>query len=163
VPNYKGHLYGGIVAYALLLSILYASYHPSMTTALEWLLATLAGALFPDIDTKSKGQKYFYSLIFVLFILLALRQRFEIIAACSFIILSPLLVHHRGIFHHPLFLIIVPLVLWGFASTFLAPSLSQRLLYDVLFFILGALSHIWLDLGTRQFVSGLLGRKKKRW
>ena len=162
MPNYKGHLVGGIVIYALLFFCICATQKPSSMVAIEWLIATLAGALFPDIDIKSKGQKYFYYVVFVLFDVLAARQRFELVTCCSFIFLTPMLVRHRGIFHHPLFVIIMPLLLWLFLST-LVPKISHRLLMDTGFFIAGALSHIWLDVGTRHMMRGLLIRKKKRW
>ena len=162
MPNYKGHLVGGAVIYALLFFCICAAQKPSSMMALEWFIATLAGALFPDIDIKSKGQKYFYYVVFVLFAALAARQRFEWVTCFSFIFLTPMLVKHRGIFHHPLFVIIMPLLLWLFLST-LVPKISHRLLVDTGFFIAGALSHIWLDVGTRQMMRGLLARKKKRW
>jgi len=62
MPNYKGHLAGGVVTYCVVLCALVGT-APSFMTAGEWLLFTLAGALFPDIDIKSKGQKYFYYLV----------------------------------------------------------------------------------------------------
>jgi len=69
MPGYKGHLVGGTVAYGLLFFGLVGVVvkQPSMLTAGEWLLFALAGSLFPDIDIKSKGQKYFYYVIFLFF------------------------------------------------------------------------------------------------
>jgi len=105
MPNYRVHLFGGFVAYVVLFSCVARLLHPSFLTACEWLLFTLAGALFPDIDIKSKGQKYFYHFIFLLFIVLAIKKRYTMITFCSFIILIPLLVRHRGFFHSPRFVI----------------------------------------------------------
>lgn len=163
MPNYKGHLAGGFIVYLLLLCGLFIARMPSLLTAIEWLFFTLAGALFPDIDIKSKGQKYFYHVALFAFIVLAAQQRFEIITCCSFLVLSPMLVRHRGIFHHPLFVIAVPLLFWACCALVLTPSASRRLLWDAIFFIAGALSHIWLDVGTKHTLRGLFGRKKKRW
>src|SRR5438309_2217826 len=69
MPGYKGHLVGGTVAFGLLFFALVGVVvrQPSMLIAGEWLLFALAGSLFPDIDIKSKGQKYFYFDYFVRF------------------------------------------------------------------------------------------------
>ena len=162
MPNYKGHLAGGVVVFAMIFTGMCIMYKPSLSIAIEWLVFTLAGALFPDIDIKSKGQKYFYYIVFFAFIILAARKQFITVTCCSFLILSPMLVRHRGIFHHPLFVIAVPILVWAFLSTLTTSYASKRLLWDTMFFIAGALSHIWLDIGTRHMLRGLFGRKK-RW
>ncbi len=162
MPNYKGHLIGGIAAYGLLLCALLGTIKPSLLTASEWLLFAFAGALFPDIDIKSKGQKYFYYVVLFVFVILVIRQRFEVMACCSFLIISPMLVNHRGIFHHPWFVIAMPLIVWIIISN-VVPSISQHIFFDMLFFIIGALSHIWLDFGISHTIRKLLMRKKNRW
>ena len=162
MPGYKGHLVGGAAVYVLSLCCIIGVVKPSLLMASEWLIFTLAGALFPDVDIKSKGQKYFYFVVLFFFIAFAAQQKFEMLACCSFIVMVPMLVRHRGIFHNPLFVIAVPLCVWGIISS-LKPALSQRFFVDVLFFIVGALSHIWLDLGTSQMIKRLFIRKKKRW
>lgn len=162
MPNYKGHLVGGAVVFGLIFFGLLGALRPSLLTAAEWLFFTLAGALFPDIDIKSKGQKYFYYVVLLFFVAFALQQRFELLVCCSFITISPMLVSHRGIFHHPLFVIVVPLIAWLLVRV-LWPDISQCLLYDTLFFIAGALSHIWLDLGTSQMMRKVFIKSKKRW
>jgi len=160
MPNYKGHVLGGIVVYAMLLCMVAHVLHPSFITACEWLLFALAGALFPDIDIKSKGQKYFYYLIFVLLIVLAMHQQFATIACCSFIIITPMLVRHRGIFHRTWFIISMPMAVWGLTCFFL-PSCSSSFFYNTLFFIAGGLSHIILDYGFSRIMSHLM-RKRNR-
>lgn len=162
MPNYKGHLVGGIAAYGLLLCALFAVIKPSLLTAFEWLLFALAGSLFPDVDIKSKGQKYFYYFILLVFIVLVVGKRFEVMACCSFIVILPMLVNHRGVFHNPWFVVIMPLLLWVMVSSIM-PGMSQQFFFDILFFIVGAVSHIWLDFGTRQMFKKLFRRKKKRW
>ncbi|HMK32921.1 MAG TPA: metal-dependent hydrolase, partial [Nitrosopumilaceae archaeon] len=135
----------------------------SALTAVEWLIFIVAGALFPDIDIKSKGQKYFYYLVLLLFIIFAAQQRYEIVACFSFIVISPMLVHHRGVFHNPLFIIVISLLAWGIISAII-PQVSYQLFLCALFFIAGSFSHIWLDLGTRQTMRRLLPQKRrKRW
>lgn len=163
MPNYKGHLIGGLAVYGLILFFCIGFMKFSIIKAIEWLICTLAGSLFPDIDTKSKVQKYFYILAFLFFIFLAIQKQFKMATCCSFILMIPLLVNHRGIFHHPLLVIIIPFCGWAIVHS-LIPRLSGRFFLNILFFIAGALSHIWLDLGTSQMMRRfLLHRKKKRW
>jgi hypothetical protein len=161
MPGYKGHCVGGVIAFGLLLFILVPAIikQPSLVTMMEWLLFALAGSLFPDIDIKSKGQKYFYYVIFLFFMILAMNRRFEILSCFSFIIITPMLARHRGIFHSPWFVTTMPLLLWAFISISV-PRVSQQFFFDMLFFIIGALSHLWLDFGTRQMIRRSLMRKK---
>jgi membrane-bound metal-dependent hydrolase YbcI (DUF457 family) len=162
MPNYKGHLVGGFAAYALFLFFFIGIAKPSLFVAGEWLIFTLAGALFPDIDIKSKGQKYFYFSVFLFFIVLASYQHFEMVTCCSFIAMVPMLVRHRGVFHSPLFVIITPLIIWMIVSS-INPAKTDHFFLDSFFFIIGALSHIWLDLGTSQMMRRLFIKNKKRW
>ena len=143
MPNYKGHLFGGLVAYFCAICA-FVSIKPSLVTACEWLCFTLAGALFPDVDVKSKGQKYFYYLIFVLFVVLMYQGKHHMVSCLSIIAITPMLSRHRGIFHKIWFLIIFSIGTWAFISLLL-PSLSRPLLINTLFFIVGCISHVALD------------------
>lgn len=160
MPNYKGHLVGGTIVYLFILFICIGTIKLSLLSAIEWFLFTLAGSLFPDIDTKSKGQKYFYFGALLLFIFLTAQKQFQMVTCCSFIIMTPLLVRHRGIFHNPLFVIFVPLCVWVIIYS-LIPRISHRFFLNMLFFIAGALSHIWLDLGTSQMMRKIVGKRKR--
>jgi hypothetical protein len=79
MANYKGHLIGGAVAYSIFLFV-GRLHNMSFYTVLEWLLFSLAGALFPDIDTKSKGQKLFYWFLLFFFFFAILKENFS---ACA--------------------------------------------------------------------------------
>ncbi len=151
MPNYKGHLVGGAAAYTLLFILLRNSVTPSFITAGEWLVFALAGALFPDIDIKSRGQKYFYRIVLLLFFILIIQKQFELLAFGSILATIPMLVRHRGIFHKLWFVILMPMLIWLFV-TITMPELSTTVWYDVLFFIVGAISHLWLDLGIHRMV-----------
>jgi hypothetical protein len=159
MPGYKGHLAGGCVVYGLMLGILYgclpyedlAKYGSSPLIAMRWLICALAGSLFPDIDVKSKGQKYFYWVILAFFLVLIAQRQFRLLAASSIVAVFPMLVKHRGIFHKTWFVILAPLSLWMLLVTY-APAYSQILFFDMLFFIVGALSHLWLDLGLKRMI-----------
>lgn len=154
MPNYKGHLAGGSCAYAIgivLVILVMLPAVPSLTTAAEWLFFALVGSLFPDIDTKSKIQKYFYWTMLLLVIFLIARNKRTLVMLLSIVSLVPLLVKHRGLFHRTWFIVGMPmLVCYGLCSCFPASALIIR--YDMFFFVLGALSHLWLDLGWQRML-----------
>ena len=61
MPGYKGHLVGGTVAGALVWSGLWLVGHaPSVPQTALLFSLLLLGALFPDVDTDSRGQHLFY-------------------------------------------------------------------------------------------------------
>jgi membrane-bound metal-dependent hydrolase YbcI (DUF457 family) len=104
------------------------------------------GSLFPDIDIKSKGQKYFYVIVLCGLITLFIQEKLVTLAWCSIISLAPMLVRHRGIFHQLWFVIAMPFGVWMFLSA-VTPAYKNPLFYDIIFFIIGAVSHLWLDFG----------------
>lgn len=151
MPNYKGHIAGGVGSFCITLAVVTQYCCPSALTVLEWLGFSIAGALFPDVDIKSKGQRYGYWLIVLLLVTLLLRKRFEMLMSVSIIAMLPMLAKHRGLFHRTWFVIALPLGLWYLVAREF-PAISQELLFDALFFITGAISHLWLDLGIRRML-----------
>jgi hypothetical protein len=145
MPGYKGHLVGGGLAFGALYLLL-QQWCPSTMIAAHWFCCSLAGALFPDIDVKSKGQKYGYWILLVIFILLILENKLELLALLSILSVVPMLVRHRGLFHRRSFVIGMPLMLWVIVSAS-HPAWTQALFFYTLFFIIGALSHLFLDFG----------------
>src|SRR5580704_7375184 len=104
MPGYRAHLVVGFLTY-LPVAYWLTPYQSSPFIMMLGLLFCLMGSLFPDIDIKSKGQKLFYTLIFLLLLFLLYFKMY-----CVFIIVAllggiPLLVGHRTIFHHIWFLI----------------------------------------------------------
>jgi hypothetical protein len=153
MPQYKGHLLGGFVGGVSLLFLLsrVLVYSLPALTALELLLCALAGSLFPDIDTKSKGQKYFYWLISALILLSFYKDRIYCAIYLLLFSLLPLIVRHRGLFHCTWFLIVVPLGAAAIATIYL-PTYRTFLFYDAAFFIVGALSHLLMDFGFKGLI-----------
>ncbi len=150
MPGYRTHLMGGFTAYVIVLYLL-KSLKPTPFTMLEWLACALVGALFPDVDTKSKGQLWFYRFLFLVLLVLALHRCFLIAALISIVCILPMLVQHRGLFHRPLFLIGVPMLGVVIVNIY-APACARLFFFDALFFVVGAMSHILLDRGVRAFV-----------
>ena len=143
MPGYKGHLCGGLIAYVVVFFFCLTT-RPSLLTACEWLFCTLAGSLFPDIDVKSKGQKYFYYVVMVLFLFLLSQEKFQLLSCVSILAITPMLSRHRGLFHKAWFLITISIIGWLIIGG-IFPNLRSLLLQHSLFFCLGALSHLVLD------------------
>jgi hypothetical protein len=166
MPGYKGHLAGGLVVSGLGIYLLtsyagaafagIAQSHITGVTATwatqaEWLLFGLAGSLFPDIDVKSRGQHYFYWFVLILLSWCALKRRYDMALGISIMAVIPMLARHRGLFHRAWFVIVMPLLVWLICSCY-KPSMSNGLLIDSYFFIAGALSHLWLDMGLKRML-----------
>lgn len=150
MPNYKGHLTGGCIVFIVAV-LFFIGHKISFFTGLEWFAFTLLGSLFPDIDTKSKGQKIFYKILFVMALYLIIKKRFLALAMISLLSFIPLVVPHRGICHRLWFVIGVPLSLVVYCH-FYFPAYAVLIFWDAFFFALGAISHLWLDMGLRRMI-----------
>lgn len=149
MSGYRGHIVGGLVTYGIVLCIVRQWLHPTNMTEVEWLLFTVAGSLFPDIDIKSKGHNWAYSFLFILFCALLSRGHYEVVAVASVLSLLPMIVRHRGLFHRLWFIISFAVI--GIVVGARATSLPYIVfIWDALFFVLGALSHLILDLGVKR-------------
>jgi len=145
MPGYKTHLVGGLVSFVVTFAIAYSfkQFAVSFPTALGWFFMCLFGALFPDIDVKSKGQGFIYPIL--LFILLLFLRAGNMVAftLLSIASLIPLVANHRGLFHNYLFIVgcaVIGALCIGqffFSSTLYLASVG--------FFCVGAGSHLFLD------------------
>lgn len=153
MPNYKGHLIGGVGFYAatLYLVTIAKGQMPPLLTATEWLGCAVAGSMFPDIDIKSKGQKYFYWMILGGMLIFIVQERFDLLASLSVFSVTPLLVKHRGLFHNVWFLTSLVGGVWWLISMHFT-HLSERLMFDAFFLLSGIYSHLWLDMGLRRML-----------
>ena len=147
MPGYRAHLVGGAVTAAPLLYLLRA--HATPITAVLWLAFALAGSLFPDVDTTSKGQKWFYRLMIPALVALLMLKRFTVFIILAFMAFTPLIVNHRGVFHRLWFIVLPPLGLAGITAWYY-PTHAQGAFFAALFFVVGAISHLVLDLGVRR-------------
>lgn len=152
MPGYKGHLVGGTVAFA---AALYAVHSAGVIftdmQGVQWFASALAGCLFPDVDVKSKGQNLFYKGMLCLLLMMLFYGYHRPFMMVSVAAMVPMIVRHRGIFHRIWFIIGMPLIL----ALFLAasyPAYESTIMYNTSFFIVGAISHLWLDLGFKRML-----------
>lgn len=155
MPKYKTHLVGGLVTFFLVKKSLDLSQIWKINLSTEQtiilLFFSLFGSLFPDIDTKSKIQKIFYSFIFLGLFILLINKSWILLGFSSLIALLPLLVNHRGIFHKFWFIASLAIIL-GFLSEIFFHKDDAIIILSVLFFTSGAFSHIALDYGILRFI-----------
>ena len=148
MPGYKMHLFGGAIAATLMLYIPPTTYIASMAIEQKFFYSTLAllGALFPDIDIKSKGQKIFSRIIFIPICISIITRKFYYLALFTLLAVFPLLIKHRGITHNPWFLFLIPTISFCIAKTY-TPLFQQNIITGSIFFTAGAFSHLVLDFG----------------
>lgn len=156
MPGHKGHIVGGAATFVALhyafKAIFPVPFIPQKI-ATNFLLCLL-GALFPDVDTKSVGQRIFYFLFAFMVIATIISQNWMVLSVISLLGPLPLLVHHRGLFHKPWFIICVPLIV-PVLTTFAQQHVVTLSLETYGFFVAGALSHLILDFGLIRFFKKL--------
>ncbi len=152
MPGYKVHVGAGALFYAGALFIVSSMFvlNPSFFTALEWFFCCILGALFPDVDTKSKGQIIFYELVSICLLFFLWKSEIAAFIWVSLLSMVPVLVRHRGLFHKVWFVILTPFV-GSLALLFCYPVNSTLLLGYSFFFAVGALSHIFFDTWGTKF------------
>ncbi|HEX2977832.1 MAG TPA: metal-dependent hydrolase [Candidatus Babeliales bacterium] len=148
MPGYKTHLVGGVVSFGLVVFIA-GFLSASFSTLFEWLCCACLGALFPDIDIKSKGQQLFFRVTAVVFVVLLWQRRITDVAIMSTIALIPLTVKHRGITHSMWFIGALCAMIFTIVACTAASYLTM-VFFDLLFFFAGAFSHVLLDFGPRK-------------
>ncbi|MBZ0255020.1 metal-dependent hydrolase [bacterium] len=100
--------------------------------------------LWPDVDTKSKGQMVFLFLFLIVDTILILRQEFERAAYLGMLITLPLLTRHRGWTHQWLAMVLIPGGLY-FAAVQMTGAPPGDLLPYLLAALLGYASHLVID------------------
>jgi membrane-bound metal-dependent hydrolase YbcI (DUF457 family) len=150
MPKYKVHLCGGAITFFLVLFVLtYLNISNNLFVSCIYLISCLIGSLFPDIDTKSKIQKYMYYPLFTVIIISMLTKKWILASFISVIALIPILANHRRLTHRLWFVIVIPL-----SVPILIYHINQKILIETfisyLFFVVGAISHLLLDFGIKR-------------
>jgi membrane-bound metal-dependent hydrolase YbcI (DUF457 family) len=151
--NYKGHMIGALLfLIASLMMLAAAGYYIKPLFIMQAIFFVILGALFPDIDTKSKGQKLFYAVLFIVVIGLLVYKRYYAGLALALLGFCPLFVNHRALFHTFWFSGVVVIVL-VLGCHFYCPAYTNAGIRNGLFFLVGVLSHLILDFGPRKFLT----------
>lgn len=154
MANYRGHIIGGIAAGAASIAVL--SWLPVEQSAeaarllYDWqvfvafFVLSVLFALFPDVDTNSKGQDIFFGLAFFVDVLLILNGKYQAAAYLGLIAMLPIISHHRGWTHSKWAMFIVP------APLIILPVLyNEKLVLAAFVYYLasvsGYFSHLLLD------------------
>lgn len=122
MPGYKGHLAGGLffavmgLVGAVMLGLMV--FDPLVGAGLVGFC--LLGALFPDVDTDSKGQNLYYSVFAMVDLGLILNEQYVWAAWLGFFAMLPAIGSHRGWTHTwwamllvPTPILVLPLLLKG--------------------------------------------------
>lgn len=154
MANYRGHIVGGIIAgtasMALLSQVPLEQSAEAARLLYDWqvfaafFVLSVLFALFPDVDTNSKGQDIFFGLAFFVDILLILNGNYQAAAYLGLIAMLPILSHHRGWTHSKWAMFIVP------SPLIILPALyDERLLVAASVYYLasvsGYFSHLLFD------------------
>ena len=130
MPGYKAHLTGGIVFGGGLLAtaVWMKAFQPDLKQTVALLSICTLGALFPDTDTDSKGQRFFYTGLVILDLALMIQGLYRWAAVLGFCAMLPAVGQHRGWTHTwwamlliPLPLIILPVVFYRIAPQAVLP------------------------------------------
>jgi membrane-bound metal-dependent hydrolase YbcI (DUF457 family) len=146
MPSYKGHLAGGAVTFILVQQLMQkvTIFQKSPKYLLLAAMACLLGSLFPDIDTKSMGQRIFYMILAMLTFSSIIAKQWVVLLSIIPVVLLPFLVRHRGITHRLLFVILAPLLIPLIVSI-CTPEFYILAWLVYAYFVSGALSHLALD------------------
>ena len=119
MSDYRGHIAGALVfvgvylaGLAFVFSVDAAYEQLSILEQVGYPLALLGiGLMFglwPDVDTNSKGQDLFYTIFFVVDLVLIATKRFEWAAYLGLFALLPILGKHRGWTHTFWAMLLIP-------------------------------------------------------
>lgn len=163
MPSYRGHLVGGVATFVITAGLLPQWLLPANTTPIALvgdLSLCLLGSLFPDIDTHSLGRRYFYYALAAGAGIIIMQKAYSLLLFFGLLAIFPLLTPHRGLTHHPLFVIISPIALLH--ATYPSTTWLEAVkLHHYIFFVAGALSHLLLDFAPKYLFSARVWRRKK--
>lgn len=141
----KGHLLFGLICiFGSIFLISNYFFKPSIQDIVFYIVIGLLFALWPDVDTKSIGQKVFYTLFLNMDVYLIYNQEFRTAAYFGLIIILPVLAKHRGWTHSRLAMVIVPLPILFYPIYQTGTlDLSNLPLYAIA--VTGYFSHLLID------------------
>ena len=161
--NFSAHATGGaITATAISLSAVTTQVTGSDPLSLKYIAIIWATgfffSLYPDTDTSSIPQRWFFRGIFILLVCLFFTKQYSLATFVALISILPLLDHHRSWTHHPIVPFIFPFVAAASYEYFLTNqaqfsqwsidgtiNILQTHLWLVIASIVGWYTHLALD------------------
>jgi len=146
MPGYKGHVAGAVafVGGGLGAAWWLGVYKPEPKVMLLLGAVAVLGALFPDVDTNSKGRHIYYGAALVADVVLILKEQYRYAALLGFCALLPAIGSHRGWTHTwwaglltPSAILVVPMMVMHVTWQALMPYYVAA--------VLGYYSHLLLD------------------
>lgn len=147
MPGYKGHLAGGLffavmgLVGSVLLGLLVLD--PLLASCLMGFC--LLGALFPDVDTDSKGQNLFYAVFAAVDFGLILKGQYIWAAWLGLFSMFPAVGSHRGWTHTWWAMIVVPLPILCVPAAVQGIAVTENFVPFYVAFVVGYFSHLLLD------------------
>lgn len=145
MPGYRTHLVGGLVAFGLT-GILLAPVLKSLSSSYIalYVMMSLVGSLFPDIDIASKMQRMFFIGVTGLGVLTLLTNKPIHFFVIGFLVLMVTLLRHRTLTHNFFFLASMPFAV-AYSLFYLYKIPTDLMINSAIFFAMGAFSHVLLD------------------
>lgn len=147
MPGYKGHIAGGVffAAMGLVGAVMlgYLVFKPLLAAGLMGFC--LLGALFPDVDTDSKGQNLYYSVLAMLDLGLILNKYYVWAAWLGFFAMLPAIGSHRGWTHTWWAMFLIPTPILAMPLILKGPEAVPAFLPFYVAFCAGYFSHLLLD------------------
>lgn len=144
--SYRTHTIGGMLSFAGCIAALafFSSTEISIEKGLALFAITLMAALFPDIDTDSKGQNLFYSIFLLLDVYFILGKNYRYAAILGLLVMIPVLSRHRGWTHTLWAMVLIPAPILFLPWLLLGTELSNLVIYYVCA-VAGYFSHLVID------------------
>ncbi|WP_027189905.1 metal-dependent hydrolase [Fundidesulfovibrio putealis] len=146
MPGFKGHIAGSLAATGAVLGGAWwlGVYRPEPKVMAMLAVLGVLGALFPDVDTNSKGRHLYYGAAVIADAVLILKGEYRYAALLGFCAILPAVGSHRGWTHTwwaalviPSPILIAPIILMGMTW--------QPLMPFYLAAVLGYYSHLFMD------------------
>jgi len=147
MPGYKGHLAGGLffAVMGLVGGVLFGWLVLDPLVASSLIGFCLLGALFPDVDTDSKGQNLYYAVFATVDLGLILKGYYVWAAWLGLFSMFPAIGSHRGWTHTWWAMLLVPLPILGIPAVVQGMDTVGAFLPFYAAFVLGYFSHLLLD------------------
>lgn len=147
MPGYKGHLVGGLF-FAVMglvgaIMIGWLVFDPIMFAGLVGFC--LLGALLPDIDTDSKGQRLYYAVFALVDIGLIAHKLYLYAAWLGLLAMLPAIGSHRGWTHTWWAMLLIPVPILAVPAFLFGAEAAQTFIPFYIAFVAGYFSHLLLD------------------